>query len=928
MAYRKLKKRILAGSLNLLPPTDKTPAGDSIRLQNWRVDQAGQLKSRHGIMAESASLGGDIHSLFRFGEDRYGGVGSSLKYGAGLGTSVTSGFDGSRIWMAAYQGFLWAMNRGKRGKADGPTFHNWLPEAPSTAPTATAGPTNTVTLREFDNTETWTLTQVSGTPSGTPSQSFDAGNKKSGTHALVSNCTAAGLWDIASTFPMVDLRFSEEELLDDLLRFWFYSSAPAAVSGLTVTLTDSDGNTVYATVDRSWIDTSAYSWVQVSISREIDVEGALKANTQYQILLRAMVMAQVAGNNLLYEVLRQQVDAYVAALRASGQLVDRPYFRTPSAGGAFNWWGVVGMTVQVSLTSSAQIGMDLCEMVGGPTGSLEGEFVFYVTYDTAAGHESNPSPATAAVTLNKQSCSLSSIPVSSDPQVIARNIYGLGGSLDTPLLFLTIGDNITTSAEVSVSIDDVQTRNRAMPTDADPPPFASGVLGPYRGRLLAWSSLEHKNRLWWTPTAQPWKFPGSGDVAGNWVDVGDDEEAIIRVTEHTSMAVLYKERSIWRLIGDPDANDPEKSASSIGAVGASAICPVGTSDYFVAQDGVYRFTGDWAEKVSVKIDPIFKGDYVDLGGGVSIPPMNPDARHTCVLEHVSGNLYLSYPDATSATPNTTLVYEIDSGRWSHFKVSAGGFSALYYEGPRWAFLGGMGGVLYRLEQGLSDNGAVIPLIWQSEYIDMGLPDNPKVMCDLVVVHRTAESGEAPSTLTVKLLYDNGATQEAVGSITSTSRTVSRFPLGTGGKGTTALNASLLVEGNCTSTVVIFEAYLHYYVEARYAKSFDTGVMDFGGVVEVQEVQIDTTAPGTLSLTLYTDLPGNTITSRETKTWAGGAGRRTLAYQFPLQSIGRRGRLFVGSDQDFQVHSFKVRVLPVGVYIDGAAGEVWQPEAIS
>lgn len=1016
MAYRKHRKRILAGSLNLLPPTDKTPDGESIRLQNWRVDQAGQLRVRRGMVADSAVLGAEIHSLFRIGNDRFGGVGATLRQGATLASSIASGFDGQSISMAAYQGFLWAMNRGKQGKVKDASFKNWVPTAPSSAPVAAAGAVNEKIVLQFEPSELYDTTYFTGSV-GTPNPEIEetlteqgrisvesgsaavvgagtnwsdawdeSGNQlqityevegwpytsyvvwdsmvdathltmetahtgatatglpyrifrsayaghwssdhKVGSQAYHITCTPAGRWRLSRDIGSADLRFDGVDRDDDKLRFWFYCNNQPAIQGMSVTLFDTAGRAVAAEIAPSKVSPASGSWTQIEVSRRLDPYAILGASSEYRDVTAKMFEAQESGDNVAFETLNQ-----TRLQLAQTILAESPYFKgvgvSVGASFSFDWSAVTTVWFEVVTAEAVTIGYDQCSMVGGVDASLDGELSFYVTFDTADGHESNPSPASNTVVLNKQPVSLSGIPTSPDSQVTVRHIYGIGGRLDRPLWFYTLNDNLTSSANITVTLDEVQARNREMPTDADAPPAAAGMLGPYTGKLIAWSSAAHVNRFWWTPTAQPWKWPGSDDDAvGNWNDVGDESEAIVAVTDHARMLVIHKERSTWRLVGSPDDNDPEKCADDIGLVGRRAICSAGSADYKVGPEGVYRFNGDYHQKISLKVDPIFKGDYVDLGGGVSVPPMNQDYRHTCALEHVNGRLYLSYPDATSPTPNTILVYEISADRWSTMTSSAGGFTALYYEGSKWAFLGGAGGVLYQLERGSTDAGSAIPVVFQSEYMDMGLPDNPKVMCDLVVVHRTAESGEAPSTLTVKMLYDNGVTQETLGSITSTARTSSRFRLGSGDDGVTAMNVSLLIEGDCTSTVTIFEAYLHYYVEARYAKSFDTGVLDFGGVSEVQEVELDATAPGTLALSLHTDLPGNAIAERETKVWQGGSGRRTLACQFSSQPLGRRGRLFVGSDEDFQIHAFKVRVLPVGVYVDGTIGEVWQPEAIA
>jgi hypothetical protein len=713
MAYRKEKQRVLSGSLNLLLPPDKLPDGDMVRCQNWRMDQAGQLQSRKGLVPLSAALGAEIHSMFRFGNDRYAGVGTTLRYGGTLSTTLESGFDGEPLGFAAYQGFTWVMNQNKQVKVKPGVSHNMSIEAP----------------------------------------------------------TAAG-----------------------------------------------------------------------------------------------------------------------------GEIV----------------------------------------AAAGPAGTLTGDFTWYVTYDNDYGHESNPSPASNEVTLSAQQVTLSNIPTSSDPQVTKRHVYGVGGGLSAPLRFITIHDNTTTSVTVTATVDDAQTLNQAMPTDADPAPPAAGMIGQFFSKLIAWDTEDHVNRLYWSNTAQPWAWPGSDDeFEGNWIDVGDENEKILNCTIHARMLVIYKERSIWRLPGDPDEVDPEKSAADVGLVGRRAVCSSGVLDYFVAPDaGAYSFNGDLAQKISVQVDPVFNKDWSEVGEDVSIPPISEAYKHLTSVEHVNGRVYISYADETAGIdgediPNLMLVYDTDARRWGHLKSSWGGFTALYYEGPSYEFVGGINGRLYEIGEGLKDFGLAIHAIAQTGYLDQRLPDNPKIYSDLVVVNRTAEGAEAPpSDITVKVAYDNG-TFETVGTLNSSERTESRWKLGSDGKGRRALNAAVLIEGDCTTTVTIFDVYLHYYVEARYAKSFDSGVVRLAGdlVGEIEEVEADVTAPGVLAFSLDTDLPGNTLTSRETFNWMGNGSRQTLHHTFADRPVGHRGRFFLGSDENFQLHGIRYKVLPIGVYIDGAAGEVWEPEPV-
>src|SRR3990172_6014565 len=147
MPYRKEKHRVLSGSLNLLPPGDKIPAEDSLILENLRPDQAGQLQSRRGILAQSGTLtGGVCHTLFRRSPDqRFAGVGSKLFDSLGFSSynQVFDGFDGQPLGIEAYQDFTWFMNQAAytqvKQKQSGTAPVPWTVAPPGSAPTAAAG---------------------------------------------------------------------------------------------------------------------------------------------------------------------------------------------------------------------------------------------------------------------------------------------------------------------------------------------------------------------------------------------------------------------------------------------------------------------------------------------------------------------------------------------------------------------------------------------------------------------------------------------------------------------------------------------------------------------------------------------------------------------------------------------------------------------
>lgn len=930
MAFRKQKQRILSGGLNLVAPADKINEPDSPILHNWRVDQAGQLRSRRGLVADATGLGGAVHSLFRVGNDRYAGVGSSLRRGPALATTLATGFSSTGpIGITAYQDFVWVMDREKQGKVDRyGNFRNWLPAPPASAPTVAAGAEVKIVEATFDQgAASWGVVRYhDGTFTINPPGvlNYDPSNKISGTHSLHLALNPAGRWQARLDSVNLDFRVDGEARDDDQLRIWIYCSNPQAIESLFIVLASGVAEPkqiVQAEINPAVLNPTAYSWTEVRVLRRLDPGAIALSDPQYAALLDRITTARDRGDSVLEQALVQEREATYQSLVSRS-----PYFYDSGINGPFNWASVSSMVIEATITEACDIHLDEARMVGGPDGSLQGEYSYFVTYDTDDGHESLAGPESNYVTVNKLKVNMSNIPVSPDPQVTVKHIYRYGGPLDTPTRVASLL-NAQTGWVDEVSNDQAQVGNIRLRIDADPAPPAAGLLGPHDGRLIAWSSAAHPSRLWYTHPSRPWHWPGSDDaVEGNWDDVGEDYEELLTVTSHNAQLWCYKQRSIWKYSGDLAEALPRRTLAQVGAVGRRAVVPAGGYDYFVGPEGVYVFNGERERKISQAIDPIFKGDWVNVGASY-VPPIDADNAGATVLGYVNGRLYVCYPESGQSAPTRTLVFDEETGRWS---TSSQAFTALFNEGQGGGWMGGTtAGALYQVESGSTDAGAAIPVRWQSAFLDQGLPDNLKMYGDLVIEFQTGVGSETPSTLTVKMLTDNGATELSLGSISGGTRQTATFRLN-GGAGAEARNGAILIEGDATSTCIIYAVYLHWYALERVGQTFDSGVIDLGTEVlkQVDRIEADVTAAAQVNWRSWSDVPGNLLVARESGNFGATGGRKTQTVIIRtgggVDTIteGRRLRYVLDSPGAMQIHALRLRVRLVPEYFDGAAGEFY------
>lgn len=565
---------------------------------------------------------------------------------------------------------------------------------------------------------------------------------------------------------------------------------------------------------------------------------------------------------------------------------------------------------------------------GASTGGLNGTYNYYVTGVTDLGEETNPSPARAVSGLAVNDSVTITRPAFTDTQITAWNVYREGGSFPLQAYKINseeIGLAQTTYVDLGVTAgtggDDqtdlgIATLGVTMPFDHDPAPAARGLAGPYFNKLLAFNSANNPNRIWWTPSDEPYIFPGSqNDQTGNWVDIGEEGEGIVSVAVFPRLVLIQKEKSYFRMIGDPDdwGSEIERTNAEIGQIGSKAFAIAGSTVYGQATEGVYLVTADNAQKLSPQLDPIFKQDSILTPGTIpSVSIFNAAGpRANACMAYRNGRLYFSYPSANSTgnqNPNdTTLV--LDSGKWF---TDSRAFSALYDEGQGDALLGAIGGSVYELESGTAE--ANIPLIYQSRYEDQGAPENQKRYSDILIDHNTQGR-----TFTVYAYLDNGATVLNLGTFTSNARTQTTFTLGDDENPAEYRNISVRLEsdtGNAESE--IYALVLHYLPFERNARTYDTGRIPLEKVSLLGALELDLEIlSGKVDYTFYAGIG----TLEEVQKGEFNGGTATYTAQLPDGLEARWIRLLLHGD-DYRCRGGRIQVQPYGMRLAGV-GDIFR-----
>lgn len=596
------------------------------------------------------------------------------------------------------------------------------------------------------------------------------------------------------------------------------------------------------------------------------------------------------------------------------------------------------------LTDGGTNGAGLLPPVNNPpeVGGLQAQaYLYYITWVGPTG-ETNPSPAgTITPAVNGSIVRVALPSLAPGPWVKGWNIYRRSPTFSAPY---RLNENVIEITRPYVddygnsvhAHDDDQLLQLGiiMEADHDPAP-AARIIGNqiYNGRIIVANSLQHPNRIWYTQPLQPAFFRGAANENdGDWVDIGTDSgDEILALSCRPNFVIVYRAKSIWRHYGDfgSDTARIEVVVPEMGIVGPRAVACTSTADYFRGPEGIYQFNFDWAKKISAKIDTVFRG----ISSENYIAEQD---KQWCALGVNNGRLWVSYHTSGGMTP---INYHLESDRW----FGGAGLSGYFAFAISSNGLLAAGNGVYRLESGTGSN----PIGFQTAYEDCGYPDHEKTFADLVLSYKTG-GNNLDIIIRTNKLTNNSTDTFTLATINSSARTKQIIPLvypatyvttALRGLPIRAYNISIRITGGAPAGPPAGPSYidspilLHYYLEARRGKSWDTDETEQAivGMKEIDQVEFDIDATdGAATLQVYSDTPGGIMTAR----LAGGqaiaatTGRQSRRMNLSAVVDGKLLRYQITTATDFQLYAARARVLPIGVYLDSSLSDFWQPTPIS
>lgn len=343
-------------------------------------------------------------------------------------------------------------------------------------------------------------------------------------------------------------------------------------------------------------------------------------------------------------------------------------------------------------------------------GDIAGVYSYVVTFVRGGNYpcESNPSPASAAVTvIAGQSVYLTGIPLSLDSSVTARNIYRTEADGATHKWLRQLADNITTTA--TDNADDAALGSGVSYGNSRPP---SGMtIETWDGRLWVAGVPGYDEFLFPSGLDTPEQF----DLTYNAMLREREAGKILRIMEFDNELWAFKSASIWKLARTGDSYLADKIVEDIGlgAVGSAVRCGSNMLIFLSNLKKVEILTPNGLAQAELPVSAKVK---------TTLASINAAVIHKCVAGNYveRGEYRLAVPTGTNTEPDTVIVFNYLRGTFG-LDVYAYNPTSMnltdHAAGSRSLLLGSSAGSLYRVDDAVStDDGVGITMDVQTGWL--------------------------------------------------------------------------------------------------------------------------------------------------------------------------------------------------------------------
>ena len=266
--------------------------------------------------------------------------------------------------------------------------------------------------------------------------------------------------------------------------------------------------------------------------------------------------------------------------------------------GSVTNWGIVEPGGPASLAETS-----------AGTGALpNGVYRYKIVFrNTTTGARSNSHLVESSITIasGPSAVALTNIPISTDVQVTAREIYRTQQDGQIYFLAATISDNISTTYTDNIDDDDLDSVQ--LQTDNDPPTAQYAE---------AWA---HEGQMWWCgdPTSgaegRAYYSPvGRPEAVKGFVDVTNTDDPCQVGFSFAESNWVMTQKNLYRIVGDDEPYIPRKVFQIPGTIYPKTLVVTPFGVVYQSFDGVRRFDGNSSELVGFEqLGPIFRGQALE-----------------------------------------------------------------------------------------------------------------------------------------------------------------------------------------------------------------------------------------------------------------------------------------------------------------------------
>jgi len=340
----------------------------------------------------------------------------------------------------------------------------------------------------------------------------------------------------------------------------------------------------------------------------------------------------------------------------------------------------------------------------GSGGSLgAGDYKFAYTYVDEDGYESNLSPISDAITCVASDSVVLTIVNSSDAKVTSRNIYrtSVGGAIY--YYDGAVADNTTTTF-TSTQADNTLGTEAA--TNHTAPPTTSHLITKRRNKLY----LAYNDYLYPSHTSDVEYFPAL------WRLRTGNSQKIMGLLEQLTALPVATEDSIERLVGtDEDNFEFKNSYSTEGCVAMRSYVNCDNLIVYLGFNGINYFDGTTSGIFSKAVNEYIKTN------------INGTYRHLSCATYFDDKYFLCYPKGASTVPSETIWIDLKNKSYGVYDFDFSCFSVWNRGTDGLQLYGGSNtiGQVYKVFDGLDDDGENIEAYDQIDYLDLGLPEVEK-----------------------------------------------------------------------------------------------------------------------------------------------------------------------------------------------------------